>query len=45
MAQLATCQGVREPHNVLITGPTGIGQTWLGCALGHKAWREGLTAL
>ena len=26
MARLATCQWVREQHNVLITGPTGIGK-------------------
>ena len=45
MARLATCQWVREPHNVLITGSTGIGKTWLGCAWEHKACREGLTAL
>jgi DNA replication protein DnaC len=45
MTRLATCQGVREPHHVFITGPTGIGKTWLGCALGHKACREGLTVL
>jgi DNA replication protein DnaC len=45
MARLVTCQWVREHHTVLITGPTGIGQTWLGCALGHKACREGGTAL
>lgn len=45
MARLASCQGVRERHKVLITGPTGIGTTWLGCALGHQACREGWTAL
>ena len=45
MARLATCQWVREHHNGLITGPTGIGTTWLGCALGHQACRNGLTAL
>jgi DNA replication protein DnaC len=45
MARLATCQWVRERHNVFITGPTGIGKTWLGCALGQQACRDGLTAL
>jgi DNA replication protein DnaC len=45
MSRLATCQWVRAPHNVLSTGPTGIGKTWRGCALGHKACRAGVTAL
>ena len=45
MTRLATCQWVREHHNVLLTGPTGMGTTWLGGALGPKAWREGFTAL
>ena len=43
--RLATCQWITERHNVLITGPTGIGKTWLACALGHKACREGYAVL
>jgi DNA replication protein DnaC len=45
MTKLATCQWVYERHNVLITGPTGIGKTWLACALGHNSCRQGLSAL
>ncbi len=41
---LAACQWVTEHLNILITG-TGVGKTWLACALAHKACREGYTAL
>jgi transposase/DNA replication protein DnaC len=33
---------IRQGHNLLITGATGTGKTWLGCALGHQACRQGL---
>lgn len=30
---------------MIVTGPTGGGKTWLGCALGNQACRQGLTVL
>lgn len=42
---LAACRWVKEHLNILITGPTGVGKTWLACALAHKACREGHSAL
>lgn len=38
---LARCEWIRSGHNVLITGKTGLGKTWLACALGQRACREG----
>ena len=37
IASLAGCGWVREARNVVITGATGAGKTWLGCALGVAA--------
>lgn len=42
---LATSEWVRQHQNVLLLGPTGIGKTWLGCALAQKACRDGFTIL
>ncbi|WP_326538657.1 IS21-like element helper ATPase IstB [Pseudorhodoferax sp.] len=45
LTQLAGCDWLRHGHNVLITGATGVGKTWLACALGHQAARAGFTVL
>ncbi len=44
MTKLSTCGWLREHLNCLIIGPTGIGKSWLACALAHKGCREGFTA-
>lgn len=38
--KLAACDWIRERHGLLLTGPSGVGKSWLACALGHKACRE-----
>jgi DNA replication protein DnaC len=40
---LAGCDWLRRAHNVLITGATGVGKTWLACALAQQAARSGFT--
>ena len=45
IATLSNCDWVRSAHNVLLSGPTGVGKTWLACALGQLACRQGFSAL
>jgi DNA replication protein DnaC len=45
MRTLETCDWARHHQNILLTGPTGSGKTWLSCALTNKACREGFSAL
>ena len=43
--KLAASDWLREHHHLVIIGPTGIGKSWLACALGHKACRDGFSVL
>jgi DNA replication protein DnaC len=45
MRTLSSSEWVRQNQNVLLIGPTGIGKSWLGCALAHKACRDGFSVL
>jgi len=41
---LASCNYIQKHHNILLSGATGAGKSFLACALGHRACREGFTA-
>jgi DNA replication protein DnaC len=43
--KLVTCEWIRTRRNLIITGPCGVGKSWLACALGHKACKEDLSVL
>lgn len=45
IATLASGDWIRQQHNLLLTGPTGAGKTWLACALGNQACRQGYSTL
>jgi len=43
--RLAGGQWIADHQNLLITGPCGIGKSWLACAFAHKACRDNRSAL
>jgi len=45
LRDLLNPQWIAAHRNVLITGPTGVGKTFIACALAHLACREGFSAL
>ncbi|MEY9460384.1 DNA replication protein DnaC [Bradyrhizobium ottawaense] len=42
---LATCQWIGEHNHLVLVGPTGSGKSWLACALGNRACRDGFSLL
>ena len=42
--ELLTCAWIQAHQNLILTGATGLGKTWLSCALADRACRVGLTA-
>lgn len=43
--QLATCRWIQEHQNLIVTGATGTGKTYLACAFAQQACRQGLRAI
>ena len=43
--QLLTGKWIRDRRNLMITGPCGVGKTWLACAIAQSACRDGTTVL
>lgn len=45
MRRLATCEWIKKRQNILISGSTGCGKTFIVCALANKACREGYSVV
>ena len=45
LAALVKGDWIDAHDNLVITGPTGVGKSWLACALGHKACRDNRSVL
>ncbi len=45
VTQLLAGNWIRERNNAVIVGATGLGKTWLACALANQACRQGFSAL
>ncbi|QTD95360.1 IS21-like element helper ATPase IstB [Burkholderia anthina] len=44
LARLLTGEWIRERQNVILVAPTGLGKSWLACALANQACRQGHSA-
>jgi len=42
---LSACDWIKNSQNIIITGPTGVGKTYLSCALANRVCRKGYSSL
>ncbi|MBC8458801.1 MAG: ATP-binding protein [Deltaproteobacteria bacterium] len=45
LLRLAGCEWIKKGENILITGPTGVGKSFIACALGNQAALHGIRVL
>jgi len=45
LLRLANCDWIKKAENILITGPTGVGKSFIACAMGHQAALSGFKVL
>ncbi|MES0447176.1 MAG: IS21-like element helper ATPase IstB [Desulfobacterales bacterium] len=45
LLRLAACDWIRKGDSLIVTGATGVGKSFIACALGNQACKEGFTVL
>jgi DNA replication protein DnaC len=45
LLRLADCEWIKKGENILITGPTGVGKSFIACALGNQAALHGIRVI